>query len=466
MGFRRNSSPDRGDMTKERQPNRDVDRSRRAFIATAAGAMAVGAAGLGTTTAPAASGRDTASVRIDRSCRVTRQRLDAQVAKAFALFNAPAILPPFDAKAEGARCDVDLLRLVTQTIVPETGERLDVSGLLALPVGVAGPLPVVSWQHGTILSFDQVPSNLTLLADPAYELSDAADSLETLFNVHRFAGQGFAVIAADYVGKGPFRNGRGEGYAVKDVSVRTCIDVLSSGLAAMRSRHLGSSNLYLHGWSQGALNTQWLHQALRKKSRPVAGTAVASPFNDLNEALSFWAGAQAFPLPAGVTSYPPLPNWISLCMIILLGSYELQYGLRGLMQSAIRPQYHDMALAFWRNYRTDFDAKALPTGSDLLVPGFFERLTDERNSAFLRRLAANRASYWHYDAPIRFHYGLVDEAIHPAMVTRALAAGGAFAAGVAVAGGSHRGTFLAGLYGNASTLGGAENVLSWFRKLA
>ncbi|MFX8410521.1 hypothetical protein ABTL60_19835, partial [Acinetobacter baumannii] len=77
----------------------------------------------------------------------------------------------------------------------------------------------------------------------------------------------------------------------------------------------------------------------------------------------------------------------------------------------------------------------------------------------------NRASYWDYDAPIRFHYGLADEAIHPAMVARALSAGGALAVGVPVAGGSHRGTFLAGLYGDPSTLGGFEDIPGWFARL-
>jgi hypothetical protein len=97
---------------------------------------------------------------------------------------------------------------------------------------------------------------------------------------------------------------------------------------------------------------------------------------------------------------------------------------------------------------------------------FFEHFTDERNSAFLRHLANNCASYWKYDSPIRFHYGLADEAIHPAMVSRALSAGGRLASGVPIAGASHRATFLAGLYGGASSLGGAENVPSWFRTLA
>jgi len=444
-------------------PKGDVDKRRRTFV-LGAGAMVAGLGSAGAATAQAASRRTIAGSGIDRSCRVSAERLNAQVANAYPLFNKPAILPPFDAQKDGARFDVDLHRIVTHTVVPETGEKLKISGLLALPVGVKGELPLLSWQHGTILSFDQVPSNLTLLADPAYELTDAADSLETLFNVQRFAGQGFAVVAADYVGKGPFRNGRGEGYAVKGVSVQTCVDILAAGQAAMRSLGLRPSKLFLHGWSQGALNTQWLHQALRAKSRPIAGTAVASPFNDLNEAWSFWAGFQTFALPQGVTSYPALPNWISLCMIVALGSYELQYKLTGLLRSAVRPEFQDMVLKYWKDYGTDFDpSKPFPTGSDLLVPGFFDHATDDRNSAFLRHLAANRASYWNYDAPIRFHYGLADEAIHPAMVFRALSAGGKFASGIPVAGGSHRATFLAGLYGDAATLGGSDNVLNWFR---
>ncbi len=438
------------------------DKLRRSFI-LGAGFMAAGLCDAGAAAAQAGSGRAIGRSGIDRTCRVSRERLNAQVAKVYPLFNKPAILPSFDAQKDGARFDVDLHRIVTHTVVPETGEKLEVSGLLAVPVGIKGELPLVSWQHGTILSFDQVPSNLTRLAEPAYELTDATDSLETLFNVQRFAGQGYAVVAADYVGKGPFRNGRGEGYAVKGVSVQTCSDILAAGQEAMRSLGLRPSGLFLHGWSQGALNTQWLHQALRARFRSITATAVASPFNDLNEAWSFWAGVQTFSLPKGVTSYPALPNWISLCMIIVLGSYELQYGLKGLLRSAIRSEYHDMALKFWKDYKVDFDpAKPFPTGADLLVPGFLDHATDDRNSAFLRHLAANRASYWNYDAPIRFHYGLADEAIHPAMVSRALSAGGKLATGVPVAGGSHRATFLAGLYGDASTLGGSENVLNWF----
>lgn len=446
----------------------DPKGSRRQWL----GAACAVAAGLGLPTGAAAvaNGKPqptgTGTERVDLSCRVSASRLDALVAAAFKLFNQPVVLPDFDAAKHGARHDVDLHRLVTTVTVPETGEKLTVSGLLALPVGVEGPLPVVCWQHGTILSFDQVPSNLLLLRDAAYQTTDSKDSLETLLNVQRFAGQGYAVIAADYVGKGPFRHGRGEGYAVKDVTVQTCLAMLDTGMAVMKAMKRRPGALFLNGWSQGALKTQWLHQALRRQSRPIAATAVESPFNDLTEAWRFWAGAQEFPVPPGTASYPALPDWISLCMIVTLGSYQLHYRLDGLFESAIRPEFHGLARRYWSDYAPNFDpTQPLPSGRTFLVPGFLDRFTDERNSAFIRRMAGNSATWWHYDEPIRFHFGLADEAIHPTMAGRALAAGGGKTTGVPIAGASHRGTFLAALFGDASTLAGRENVVDWFDSL-
>jgi hypothetical protein len=426
----------------------------------------IGAPPFGVSPASAATEKTAAGAfALDNPAIVTAARLDEEVARAFPSFNTGSILPDFDAKTQGARDDVALRRVTTTTTLPETGETVEVTGLLAFPAGATGELPVVSWQHGTILSFDHVPSNLTLMADPDYRLTDAADSLETLFNVQRFAARGFAVIAADYVGKGPLRDGRAEGYAVKGVTTQTCIDVLDAGLAALRSLGIEPGKLFLHGWSQGALNSQWLHQALRDRGTEIAATAVASPFNDLNEALRFWAGRETFPLPEGVATYPEPPAWISLCLIILIGSYEAQYGMDGLFESAIRPEYHAMARQYWNDYQiSSLTAAPFPTGSDLFVPGFFDKFTHENNSAFLRLLAAGRASYWDYDRPIRFIYGLADEAIHPEMVARALAAGGQDAVGVPVAGASHRATFLAGLYGDRSTLAGTDDTLSWFSR--
>ena len=339
---------------------------------------------------------------------------------------------------------------------------MKISGLLAVPQGAKGAIPVISWQHGTILSFVQVPSNLTLVAQPGYVLRDNVDSMETLFNIQRFAGNGYAVIAADYLGKGPYRDGRAEAYAVKDATVQTCSDILTAGIDGLRSLGLERSQLFLNGWSQGALNTQWLRQELQRRGAPVAATAVQSPFNDLNESFRFWAGAQTFPDPAGAP-YPSLPEWVSLCMIVVLGSYRKYYGLEGLFQAAIKPEYQAMATKYWGDYAFDFDpAEPFPGPTNLLVDDFFERYTAGINSRFLRLLAANNAAYWEYDLPTRFFSGLADEAIHPTMAKRPQGAGGRFVDGVAVKGASHRATFLASLYGADDAIAGQPDLLGWF----
>ena len=134
-----------------------------------------------------------------------------------------------------------------------------------------------------------------------------------------------------------------------------------------------------------------------------------------------------------------------------------------LLEAAIKPKYHSRALKFWADYRFDFNSdNPIPLPNDILVDGFFNRFTSEINSTFLRQLAANRATYWHYDAPIRFFYGLADQALHPVLAQRPLGPDGQSAGGTAVKNGSHRGTFLASLYGERDELAGQSNVLEWF----
>ena len=404
----------------------------------------------------------TPQFQLDNSVLVPKGRLDELVAEQHETFNEHGILKRFDVAKQGAKFDVNLHRITTFTVVPETKERVKVSGLLAVPNGHSGSIPVVSWQHGTVLAFDPVPSNLTKIAQAGYTLNENEDSAETLFNVHRLAGAGYAVIAADYLGKGPYRNGREEAYTVKDATVQTCLDILNAGLQGLQSLGLSNGRLFLNGWSQGALNTQWLRQELQRRGVPVSAAAVQSPFNDLSETLRFWAGAESYPNPTA-EPYPPGPDWVSLCIIVVLGSYQRYYKLDGLLEAAIKPKYHSRALKFWADYRFDFNSdNPIPLPNDILVDGFFNRFTSEINSTFLRQLAANRATYWHYDAPIRFFYGLADQALHPVLAQRPLGPDGQSAGGTAVKNGSHRGTFLASLYGDRDELAGQSNVLEWF----
>jgi hypothetical protein len=438
--------------------------SRRNFLRSAgvsAGSFALSMSAHAALASPA----QTAQADLGRPVRVSKERLNALATKFYSVFNEHNILGPFSADKHAARYDVDLRRITTFTRVPETGERVKVSGLLAVPVGSKGALPVVSWQHGTILSFDQVPSNLTRLEAESYELQDNVDSIETLFNIQRFAGNGYAVIAADYLGKGPYRNGRDEAYVVKGATVQCCLDVLQAGILELKKSGLRQSVLFLNGWSQGAVNTQWLKQDMQRRGIKVAATAAQSPFNNLPDTFHYWSSPKSY-IPSTETSYPLPPAWIVPCMIVLLGSYRRYYRLNDLFKTAIKPQYLAFAEKYWSDYSLDGDiAKTIPPAADFLTDGFFERFTNDTNSKLLRRLGANSSTFWNYDSPIRFYYGLADEALHPTLVKMALASGGHDAAGVPVNGASHRGTFLSSLYGDSAVLNGKSTVFDWFNSL-
>ncbi|WP_210200257.1 lysophospholipase [Methylocella silvestris] len=402
---------------------------------------------------------------LGRSIRISKERLNALATKFFPVFNEHNILEPISADKHSARFDVELRRITTFTRVPETGERVKVSGLLAVPIGSKGSLPVVSWQHGTILSFDQVPSNLTRLEAESYELHDNVDSIETLFNIQRFAGNGYAVIAADYLGKGPYRDGRDEAYVVKGATVQCCLDVLQAGLGELKKSGLRLSALFLNGWSQGAVNTQWLKQDMQRRGIKVVATAAQSPFNNLPDTFHYWSSPESY-IPCTETTYPLPPAWITPCMIVVLGSYRRYYGLNDLFKTAIKPQYLAFAEKYWSDYSLDEEiAKTIPPAADFLTDGFFERFTNDTNSKLLRRLAANSTTFWEYDSPIRFYYGLADEALNPSLVKMALASGGHDMAGIPIDGASHRGAFLASLYGDSAVLRGKPTVFDWFNSL-
>lgn len=431
---------------------------RRAFL----GSMGAGLGVLMGAASSSAVARSPSDVKIGTMVRVPRQRLDGLAGQFFPVFNQDKVVEPFSAEQHGARYDVELRTLSTFTKVPETGERVQVTGLLAVPSGLRGRIPVVSWQHGTILSFDQVPSNLVRLGDPAYSLSDERDSLETMFNLQRLAGQGFAVVAADYLGKGPLRGARAEAYGVRDATVATCSDILDAGLSGLGQLGLQSSALFLNGWSQGGANTQWMHQALRRRGISITASAAQSPFNNLLDSLRYWTDQLPVPDTSG---YPRVPAWASLCLIILLGSYREYYKLPDLFKTAIKPRYLEFAEKYWRTYR--IEAEDLPQApsstADLLVDGFLSRFTALPNSQFLAHVVGNAPLAYTYDRPFRFYFGMADEALHPSMMGVVLATAGPMGEGVPVPRASHRGTFLASLYGDGASVAGLGNVPDWFR---
>ena len=131
--------------------------------------------------------------------------------------------------------DVDLYRVAYRSTIPEQGNRPTVAyGLVAIPHGATGPLPMVSVQHGTLFLKESAPSqafswdkNSTAISNfgmPQKALY--ASSYETRLNVAQFAGHGYAVIAPDYFGIG--NSVENDSFVVKQSEQQACLDMYNA----------------------------------------------------------------------------------------------------------------------------------------------------------------------------------------------------------------------------------------------
>lgn len=345
-------------------------------------------------------------------------RLNKILTTELAAFSSfPMVYPP-------ASNPVRLYRVLYNTVIPEDSNRpVRVSGLIALPVTKAATLPLLSYQHGTVFSRTEVPSF-------------PEDSMETRLMVARFAGQGYIVIAADYIGKGVSKEW--DSWLVKESTAQACLDMLFASQAVFADLKIVPGELFLSGWSQGSFSTSAFLRRLETIGTPVRAAAMASAPNDIYLCFSRWIH-----VPSALDV-----SWLVATAAMLVNSYEHYYDMPGLSQAAIKPEYWQAAHDLCGNSLTwEAAEKLLPAkAKDLFQDDFLNRgsLVSTR---FFQQLQQNCSYNWRTKTPARYYYGLIDEVVTPYMVQLPVdyqqTLGGAKAQAV-FAGDSanHRGTFV------------------------
>jgi pimeloyl-ACP methyl ester carboxylesterase len=319
---------------------------------------------------------------------------------------------------------VRLYRVVYNTVVPEDNNRpVEVSGLVAVPVVSATVLPMISYQHGTVFSRTEVPSS-------------PEESMETRLIVARFAGQGYIVVAADYIGKGI--SNEPDAWLVKEATAQACLDMLLAARAVCADLNLVPSDLFLSGWSQGSFSTSAFLNRLENVGIPVKAAAMASAPNDIYLCFNRW-----IQVPSELDV-----NWLVATASMMVNAYENYYGLPGLSTTAIKPQYWQAAHDLYNNKATwEQVEKLLPAKSkDLFQEDFINQCSSGTNR-FSKQLQLNRSYNWRFKTPTHYYYGQNDEVVTPSMVKLPVeyqaTLGGADAQAVfAGEKANHRGTFL------------------------
>jgi pimeloyl-ACP methyl ester carboxylesterase len=330
-----------------------------------------------------------------------------------------------------ARYAVKLYRLTYTSVIPEENNRPTMaSGLLAvpeMPQDKTRKFPVISYQHGTVFSKTAVPSR-------------PDESAETRLNLLQFAGQGYIVIAADYFGKGS--SSEPDSYLTKASTQQSCLDMLKAAQKISVTLHLPWGPLFLSGWSQGGWATMVFLNRLESENIPVTAAAPICAPEDLYAIINHWIHA-------------PSENdslFIPELLALQLHAYEDYYGLTGLSDAAIKPEYRAAA----RDLYEDKLAwpgllQKFPRHLSEMLQSDFVAESSLGKSRYWELLQQNQAYRWRSKTTLHCYYGEMDEVVPPAIAELPISyqkvMNGSETMGVEVMGSkaSHRGTFLQAL---------------------
>ena len=356
-------------------------------------------------------------------------------------------------KAARAKYGVDIYRVEYPSVVPEWhNQPTTASGLIAIPVMAAThAIPVLCYQHGTVYGKYEVPSYAFSKTNPS-GFSQYAGAYESRLMVAQYAGQGYVVEAADYIGMGD--SSLPEAYTVKGAEQAACMDLYRASEAFLVSKGIKQSKVFLAGWSAGGLVTTAFLEELQSCGVKVAATFTASSPNDPFAALNAWL-------------YHPRKHeaiWENSMLALTLFSYEHYYSKRGLAASVLKPMYYK---AFRKIYDRDYHSQAelqqifkslieprVPLLAYLRKP--FQNPAYFAASTYGKFLARSQTIRVLFQSPVRMYYGSDDEAIPTPLGKLASCYQKSMGSDsihlVEVPGGTHRGTFITAV----------SQSLSWF----
>jgi dienelactone hydrolase len=266
-----------------------------------------------------------------------------------------------------------------------SGEPTTASGAVAIPVNASGALPLVSYQHGTVLEKEDVPSRLNLEG----------------YIVAAMAGSGYVAVAPDYLGLGdsaytfhPYHHAASEASSV--------VDLLRAGRQVAASNQVElSPKLFLFGYSQGGHATLAAHRELEQNATGEFQLTASAP------------GAGAYDL-SGTTledglseRRPPNPYYLAY----ILFAYQKIYAFSPTLESVLQSPYDAKVPPLFDRFHGSVDVNAampaLPSAA--LKPEWLDALRQDPDHPLRVALRDNDLLDWAPQAPVRLYHCHDDE---------------------------------------------------------
>lgn len=272
-----------------------------------------------------------------------------------------------------------------------SGELVEASGLVMFPEVSKGKrltrkrYPLVSFQHGTIMTRNLAPSN-------------PAECVYTPF-LNEFASMGYVISMPDYLGYGVSQIRHPYGHAETEASASR--DMLRA--ARKLSSRLGvrlNGRLFLTGYSQGGRATMALQRMLEQNHPREFKITASGPGGGPYDHFLFW------------TSTLKNPNLTaSACAAYMLVAYNRAYGLGQNYQAIFKAPYSQYVDALFdgTHLESEIGSKLPPSLQEMLQPDFIENFTQGLNLAYMA-FVANNTNAWRPKAPVRLFHSRTDEA--------------------------------------------------------
>ena len=265
------------------------------------------------------------------------------------------------------------------------GAATNASGLLAIPDAESGSYPLVSYQHGTTLQHQDVPSK------PNIEGSAAALA---------FGGDGHIVCAPDYLGQGestsfhPYHHAASEATAAVDL-LRATRKILENGPSKWNSQ------LFLTGYSQGGHATAALQRSLESDPAHEFSVTASAPM------------AGAYDLSGVQFATPPSALSSALKPYALMAMNNV-YGFAPSTDDIFRPEVRTQIHQLFDGTHGLHEVVGALTQSDgeIFQPAFTnEALLADENHPYRNALRANDVYDWKPNAPTRFIHAKSDNVV-------------------------------------------------------
>jgi pimeloyl-ACP methyl ester carboxylesterase len=263
------------------------------------------------------------------------------------------------------------------------GKSVTASGVIVVPDATT-PLPVMSIQHGTILSDTDAPSNF-----------QSTSEVNTFGSV--FASQGYIVVAPDYIGYGSSKD-LPHTYEHRNGLATASLDMLRAARNFLSDNNINwDKRLFLAGYSEGGYATLALQKKIEEET--------ANEFN----LVASSCGAGAYDKPAfmrtvindqtsGLASVNRLYIWV-------LQTYNRIYGLNRPMSYYFKEPYASQITA--QGVNVTIAVSLNTTFSD----SFKQGINNGTDTDFIKATQDNDIHDWKPKTSTRLYHGDADETV-------------------------------------------------------